>query len=93
MKFKIFKESKTKKSEKKDYKNAIELILFVFSMCTIILILILGMVRGENWNRVEHEYTPMLNEGGIYEIFELEFLKNAKTVDQVSDFGAILKIK
>ena len=93
MKFKIFKNQNTKKSEKKEYKNVIELILFVFSMCTIILILILGMAKGENWSEKEQNYNPVFSEGNIYEIFELEYLKSTKTSDQVSDFEANLQIK
>ena len=85
MKFKIFKSKKTEK-KKSEQKNIIELILFVFSMCAITMLLIFGAFENQNEYKKLTDDTPVFEENGLYNIFNLDLLKNTKTVDSVSVF-------
>ncbi len=86
MKFKIFK-SKKKANKKREEKIGLELILFVFSMCAITILLIFGTIEDKKLSIKGNETVPVFSENKVYQIFDLNLLKNTKTPDRVSDFG------
>ena len=84
MKFKINK--KQIKKDKKERKEPLEIILFVFSMCALTALLIFGTVESKKTSVESEEYTPVFSDTPLYDIFSLGLLKNTKMIDGVSDF-------
>ena len=76
MKFTINLKEKTRKTGKKESKTLPELILFVFTMCVLVAILIFGAVENKDSGKQNEEAEPVFGDGILYDVLDLGLLEN-----------------